>query len=401
MRADGPHAVRKTGHDVVFGVPRLIGNSAALQRLEEALRAAARCDAKVLITGESGAGKEVAARVIHAGSARASAPFLAINCAAVSESLLESELFGHVRGSFTGAVRDRAGLLESAHRGTLLMDEIGEMPLRMQGLLLRFLETGEIQRVGDDRPMLRRDVRVIAATNRDLADAVAAGTFRRDLYYRLNVLSIVVPPLRERREDVPALVRAFLQEACAAHRVPRAEIADEALERLAEYDWPGNVRELRNFVERLVVGRRGDTIGVDDLPAEITSVARVAPAPAPAAPRHAAAGEALLDRMVNGRQSFWTAVYDPFMAHDLTRNDVLHLLRHGLDRTRGNVPLLLQLFNLEPSDQDRFLAFLRKHHCLLPQQGRALKAGLAARPPVRARDLRGRQRSARKQTVVN
>jgi DNA-binding NtrC family response regulator len=396
----GPRAVRKTGY-VVFGPPRLIGSSTAVQRLDDALLAAARCDAKVLITGESGAGKEIAARLVHTRSARAAGPFLAFNCAAVAESLMESELFGHVRGSFTGAVRDRAGLLESAHRGTLLMDEIGEMPLRMQGLLLRFLETGEIQRVGDDRPTLRRDVRVIAATNRHLAEAVAAGTFRRDLYYRLNVLSIEVPALRERREDVPALVRAFLQDACAAHRVPHAEITSEALARLTEYDWPGNVRELKNFIERLVVSRRGETIGIDDLPAEITHPAMLSVAAAPALPTPAADGAALLDRMVNGRQSFWTAVYDPFMAHDLTRNDVLHLLRHALDRTRGNVSLLLQLFNLEPGDQDRFLAFLRKHHCLLPQQGRALKAGLAPRALAADRDPGRRQRSAAKRPVIN
>jgi transcriptional regulator with PAS, ATPase and Fis domain len=188
----------------------LIGRSAAIAALREEIRSAANTDAKVLITGESGTGKEVVAHLIHAASARRARPFVPINCAGIPESLLESELFGHERGSFTGAVRDKAGLFEIANHGTVLLDELGEMSLRMQGVLLRFLETGEVQRVGSDRVQARVDVRIIAATNRDLPDQIRNGNFRLDLYYRLNVIHLRTPALRERPEDVPALLDHFL-----------------------------------------------------------------------------------------------------------------------------------------------------------------------------------------------
>lgn len=192
--------------------PALVGTSSAVRALQDEIGYAARCDAKVLITGESGAGKEIVARQIHNCSNRRRSPLVTVNCAALTESLLETELFGHVRGSFTGAYRDRAGVLEQAHRGTVFMDEIGETTPRMQGLLLRFLETGEIQRVGSDEPIQTRvDVRVIAATNRVLLESVAAKTFREDLYYRLNVIHLQVPPLRERQEDIPLLLDHFAE----------------------------------------------------------------------------------------------------------------------------------------------------------------------------------------------
>ncbi|MBA2305219.1 MAG: sigma-54 factor interaction domain-containing protein, partial [Acidobacteria bacterium] len=181
-------------------VIKLIGTGPAMKAVSEEVDYASRCDAKVLITGESGVGKEIAARLIHAGSQRQRYPMVTVNCAALTESLLETELFGHVRGSFTGAFRDRTGVLEQAHRGTIFMDEVGETTPRMQGLLLRFLETGEIQRVGSERTEARVNVRVIAATNRNLVEAVAAKTFRDDLYYRLNVIQLHLPPLRERLE---------------------------------------------------------------------------------------------------------------------------------------------------------------------------------------------------------
>ena len=186
--------------------------------------------------------------------------FAPVNCAGLPETLLESELFGHVKGSFTGAYRDKPGKLESAHMGTVFLDEIGEMTLRMQGLLLRFLETGEIQRVGADGGARHVNVRVIGATHRNLREMIAQGTFREDLYYRLNVIQIVVPPLRERREDIPELVTHFLNQFVAANRSPITGVSPEAMKALVAYSWPGNVRELENLIERMVVAVQHDTI---------------------------------------------------------------------------------------------------------------------------------------------
>src|SRR6185503_15389787 len=217
-------------------------------------------EAKVLITGESGVGKEIAARLVHADGRRANRPFVTVNCAGVPETLLESELFGHTRGSFTGAWRDRDGLLEMAHGGTLFLDEVGEMSLRMQALLLRFLETGEIQRVGSDGRNAVVNIRLITATNRDLLEQIRAGQFREDLYYRLNVIHIAIAPLRERREDVPMLAEAFLARYAAVHQTAPPVLSPEALQCLVEHRWPGNVRELRNVIERLIVRVRGRAI---------------------------------------------------------------------------------------------------------------------------------------------
>ncbi len=190
----------------------LIGASVAMAELVQEIERIARSDAKVLVTGESGVGKELVATAIHRRSARAARQLVTVNCAGLPETLLESELFGHVKGPFTGAYRDKPGKLELADGGTIFLDEIGEMTLRMQGLLLRFLETGELQKVGSDRPTMRVNVRVIAATNRNLRDMIAQGTFREDLFYRLNVIHLTVPPLRERREDIPPLVEHFLEQ---------------------------------------------------------------------------------------------------------------------------------------------------------------------------------------------
>src|SRR5690242_11590438 len=194
---------------------QLIGQSAEIVSLQQEVERVARSDAKVLITGESGVGKEIVARAIHALSPRATVTFAPVNCAGLPETLLESELFGHVKGSFTGAYRDRPGKLELANQGTIFLDEIGEMTLRMQGLLLRFLETGELQKVGADQTGVRVNVRVIAATNRSLSDMIAQGQFREDLFYRLNVIHLVVPPLREHKEDIPLLVEHFLNRFAA------------------------------------------------------------------------------------------------------------------------------------------------------------------------------------------
>ncbi|MEO5739994.1 MAG: sigma-54 dependent transcriptional regulator, partial [Vicinamibacterales bacterium] len=231
----------------------LIGVSSATRRVLEDVHCAAGTDAKVLVTGESGVGKEVVAQLIHQRSHRASAKLVAINCAGVPDSLLASELFGHMRGSFTDAYRDKEGWLEQAHRGTIFMDEVGEMSAQMQAALLRFLENGEIQRVGSERRSAIVDVRIIAATNRRLIDRVAANEFREDLFYRLNVIHIEIPPLRERPDDVPPLIEHFLDIFTETYRIKRPKFSKDALEQLMAAPWPGNVRQLRNVLERLAV----------------------------------------------------------------------------------------------------------------------------------------------------
>ena len=348
----------------------LVGESAAIAAVKDEIHYAARCDAKVLITGESGAGKEIVAGLIHEGSKRRQRPLVTVNCAALTETLLETELFGHVRGSFTGAYRDHAGVFERAHGGTVFMDEIGETTPRMQGLLLRFLETGEIQRVGsDNRVQARVDVRVIAATNRVLVDSVAAKTFREDLYYRLNVISLQVPPLRDRREDVPPLLRHFCELFSRQYRVDCPELSAGAQALLMDYPWPGNVRELKNVVERLIVRSRGGVIHPEDLPAEITRPAGAASRPAPVAtPGQRSIPDALFESMVTNHESFWSVVYAPFMSRDLTRDHLREIVRKGLERTSGNYKLVGELFNMPAQDYKRFLAFLRKYHCHMPFQ---------------------------------
>ncbi|MEQ1887431.1 MAG: sigma 54-interacting transcriptional regulator, partial [Bryobacteraceae bacterium] len=242
------HRLARTAQPEPAEVP-LIGASELMHALNAQIDRAARSDAKVLITGETGAGKEVVARLIHCRSARRAKPILTLNCAGIPESLLESELFGHVRGSFTGAIRDKRGLFEAANGGTVFLDEIGEMSLRMQAVLLRFLQSGEIQRVGADRAQKITGIRLICATNRDLKQEVAAERFREDFYFRLNVVSIVVPPLRDRLSDVPLLIDFLLGELLPANRSP-ISLAPETIALLSRYSWPGNVRELRNVLER-------------------------------------------------------------------------------------------------------------------------------------------------------
>jgi DNA-binding NtrC family response regulator len=243
------------------------------------------------------------------------------------------------------------------------------MSLRMQALLLRFLETGEIQRVGSDRPLPPLDVRVITATHRRLIDRIADKTFREDLYYRLNVVHIEVPPLRERREDVFPLLAHFLQSFAEMHRMPAPELMPEALTRLTAYHWPGNVRELRNVSERLVLRARNGRVDVDTLPTEvIADTGRLREA---AAPRYVAPvpmHEVLFQRLVGEGASFWSEVYEPFMARDLTRQDLRELVRLGLEHTRGNYKLLVTSFNLPAEDYKRFLNFLRKYQCHVPFQ---------------------------------
>ena len=335
-----------------------------MRELEQEALLAARSDAKVLITGESGVGKELIAHLIHAQSALRAVPLVTINCAGIPETLLETELFGHTRGSFTDAYRDKPGRLKVADKGTIFMDEIGEMTGRMQSLLLRFLETGEIQPVGALAPLCRVDVRVICATNRNLEERVNESAFRADLYYRLNVIHLIVPPLRERLEDIQVLLHHFRDLYCARYRRPHLRFAPETLCRLEEYTWPGNVRELKNIVERLVVRSRNDVLKLSDLPGEVRYGAknRAAGEAPPALTR----ADELLDRMISSGESFWAAVYQPFIERDITREDIRLLVQRGLERTRGNYRVLVDLFNMSARDYRRFLNFLRKHNCHQP-----------------------------------
>jgi DNA-binding NtrC family response regulator len=255
----------------VAGVPGLIGRTAAMLEVYKQIARAADAAAPVLVVGESGTGKELVARAIHSHGRRTNRPFVPINCGAITETLLESELFGHTRGSFTGAVADAKGIFEQANGGTVLLDEIGETSPALQVKLLRVLEEGEVRPVGASRPV-KVDVRVVASTNVDLERGVAEQRFRQDLYYRLSVIVIHVPPLRERRADIPLLVQQFLANACG-RLGRRVDIAPPALEMLTRHAWLGNVRELENAVERLVLFSRDAVVDVADLPAVITAPA--------------------------------------------------------------------------------------------------------------------------------
>jgi DNA-binding NtrC family response regulator len=246
----------------------LVARSPGMRQVLELARRVAAVDATVLVMGESGVGKERVARLIHEASSRASGPFLAINCAALSETLLESELFGHARGAFTGAVQDRPGLFEAASGGTLFLDEVGELPLGMQAKLLRALQERQVRRVGENRSRPIR-VRVVAATNRELAREVEAGRFRKDLYYRLKVIELSVPPLRERREDILPLARTLLADSAARMGRPTPTLTPRAADQLLRYPWPGNVRELENALERAVALVRGRRVELEDLPEDV------------------------------------------------------------------------------------------------------------------------------------
>ncbi len=333
---------------------RLVGSSAKMARVLELARRAGQANAKVLITGESGVGKDLLAREIHDASPRRARPFIAVNCAGFPETLLESELFGHVRGSFTGAYRDRPGKLQAAHGGTLFLDEVGEMSLRMQALLLRFLENGEIQMVGDGQARTV-EVRIIAATNRNLAERVAAGEFRQDLLYRLRVIHIAVPPLRERPEDIPALVEHFLRR--AARPMTCAADVEQALRR---YKWPGNIRELQNVIEQAICLASGNTIMLHDLP-EMLRAADLGMVVS--RERRRQVSEDLFETLVQGHYSFWEHVHPLFLNRDLTRHDIRELVARGLSATKGNYRALLRLFGIDAKDYDRFHNFLKAHEC--------------------------------------
>ncbi|HXE61762.1 MAG TPA: sigma-54 dependent transcriptional regulator [Gemmatimonadaceae bacterium] len=302
----------------IRGGGAIVGRSSALLASVDLARKVARHPSTVLITGESGTGKELIARLIHDGSPRADESFVAVNCGAIPEALLESELFGHVRGSFTGATTDKPGLFEEADGGTLFLDEIGELPASLQVKLLRALQEGEVRRVGSNTSK-RVDVRVIAATNRDLASDVAAGRFRGDLYYRVNVVSIRLPPLRERREDVPDLALHFLRRHNARLGLDVGRISPDAMRILAAYSWPGNVRELENVIERALVMASGPTIEAAHL-VDLSAAAPVA--------------------HTNGVEDVDLSVKR--RTEQLERN----LIQRALEQTRGNRTRAAQLLDL-------------------------------------------------------
>jgi DNA-binding NtrC family response regulator len=346
-------------------LPLLVGTSPLIVDLRQEIERVAKSDAKVLITGESGTGKEVVARAVHFEGPRQHHDFVAVNCAGLPETLLESELFGHVKGSFTGAYRDKPGKLEMAHQGTVFLDEVGEMTLRMQGLLLRFLETGELQKVGAERTGSVVNVRVIAATNRNLRHLIDQGQFREDLFYRLNVIHLRIPPLRDRRADIPALVEHFFEKFSQKRGHTRlVSFAPDAMQVLMEYAWPGNVRELENAIERLLVTAPGDVVTARDLPLELQSQRNLSLRPKHE--RRRTVADDLYKRIVEQRESFWTTVYPLYMQREITRGNVRDLVRKGLEDARGNYKVVTRIFNIEPRDYKKFLNFLRKHECQLP-----------------------------------
>jgi transcriptional regulator with GAF, ATPase, and Fis domain len=281
---------------------------------------------------------------------------VALNCAGVSETLLETELFGHVKGSFTGAHRDKVGLFQLGHRGTVFLDEVGEMSLRMQAMLLRFLESGEVKPVGADVVSAKVDVRVVAATNRNLPDMVAKGQFREDLMYRIMVVHLEVPPLRNRREDIRALVAHLI-----AQTGIKVQISDDALSALERYSWPGNVRELHNVIEQLAWLQGPSVVGVEDLPPALTRSA--AGGVRATRERRKQIADFLYEGLVTGSYSFWEHVYPMFINRDITRADVMALVRQALSETSGNYRAVLRLLRMEPADYKRFLNFLSTHEC--------------------------------------
>ena len=322
------HEVARLSDELVAlrGADGVVGHSAALREVVAVARKVARHPSTVLVTGESGTGKELIARLVHSSSPRAAAAFVAVTCAAIPEALLESELFGHTRGAFTGAAQDRRGLFEEANGGTLFLDEIGELPLALLVKLLRVLQEGEIRRVGDNASRTI-DVRLVAATSRDLEAEVAAGRFRADLYYRVNVVRLQLPALRERRDDIAELARHFAQAHAARLAMPAPAITADAMRALLEYNWPGNVRELENVIERALVLTDDARI---DLPQLAPQVSRVTEA----------AGTA---RSPNGTHA-------P-TEHDLSvkrRTESLErrLIAQALERTAGNRTRAAQLLDL-------------------------------------------------------
>jgi transcriptional regulator with PAS, ATPase and Fis domain len=308
-----------------------------MQTLREKVKAAARVSGSVLVTGESGTGKELVARSIHEHSERRGGKFVAVDCGALPDDLIESELFGHRRGAFTTAVADKPGLFEEANGGTLFLDEIANTSRRFQAKLLRVLQDRQLRRLGD--VMMRKlDLRVIAATNCELMTMVRRGEFREDLYYRLNVFPIQVPPLRRRLEDVPLIAEYMLRG--------RKILRPDAMAKLMQYRFPGNIRELENIVEASVCMAAGDFIEPDDIVL-------------PHEPTHGWPAE----EVIIG--NFWDTIARPYSERMITKNQVENVIRQGLERTRGSYKKMLPLFRIPESDYKRFMDFLRRHNCNL------------------------------------
>lgn len=348
-------STRLTG-SAAIPAPEIVAGSRQMSDLLEVAQRTAESDAKVLITGESGVGKDVIARYIHTNSPRRGREYVAVNCAGVVESLLESELFGHVKGSFTGAYRDKIGKLQLANGGTLFLDEVGEMSLRMQALLLRFLENGELQAVGSETSRTTVNVRVIAATNRNLTDMVAAAQFREDLLYRLRVVHIHVPPLRERREEIRPLVAHFLSRSGR-----QLTLTAEAWQALEWYRWPGNVRELQNVVEQMAWLTKSDApAGLAQVPQVVRTAGQSI---RPSRERRRQVADELYTAIVKGGYSFWEHIHPLLLNRDITRHDMRELVRRGLSESRGSYRGLLHLFGMVPGDYKRFMNFLSTHDC--------------------------------------
>ena len=322
-RLRSENAYLRSQLDQRYRIEGLIGTSRVMRDLYHLLETVAATSSTVLIAGETGTGKELAARAIHHSSPRRANRFVAINCSAIPETLLEAELFGHVRGAFTGAVVTRQGRLEQAQKGTLFLDEVGTMSPALQAKLLRVLQEREFERVGDSHT-IKIDVRVVAATHSDLARMVADGSFRQDLFYRLNVIPVQLPPLRERRDDIPLLVQHFLQKLCVDIKRPTVTVSQDALRRLMAYSWPGNVRQLENIVERALTFSQGrPQIDVADLGPEIGDPAQSALAEGPWLPDEGLDFEAYIGGLE------------------------LALIRRSLERTRGNKRQAAKLLNLK------------------------------------------------------
>ena len=315
----------------------IVGASQAISDVMERIDRVAPTDARVLITGENGTGKELVARALHHASSRRDAPFVEVNCAAIPSELIESELFGHMRGSFTGAVADHAGKFEQAQNGTLFLDEIGDMSLDAQAKVLRALEEGVVTRVGGSKP-ITVDVRVFAATNKELSKEIAEGRFREDLFYRLNVVPIQVPPLRERREDVRPLIAYFVSQAVRSNHGPGKVIEDGAMARLEALDWPGNVRELRNTVERLLILSPGEAVRPEDVDVLVSGTASAD-----------ALGNALLN--VEVFSEFKERAEMAFIEHKLRVNDwnVSETARQ-IDMPRSNLYKKIEKYGLNRAD---------------------------------------------------
>jgi two-component system, NtrC family, response regulator AtoC len=345
-------------------LPLLIGHSPVFSRLREDVGRVATIDAPSLVMGESGSGRTLLSAAIHHASVRRGAPLEAVSCSEVPETLLETELFGCLKGSVVGASADRMGVLDRAHGGTVLLEDIDQMPLRVQDLLARFLESGEVKQVGTFGDHTVADVRVLATTTTSLRERVQQGLFLEELWSLIDANTLVVPPLRSRREDVPILADYFAGVHCADAGRPGVTFGPNARHRLMEFSWPGNVRQLRAVVDRLVRQARTSTIGGDELPVGIRP--RRTDAQGRGRERRREIGEELFVRLVAQGESFWSCVYPLFVEREITRSDLRDLIRRGLEVARGNSETLVRLFNMPASDHRRFVSFLRKYDCQLP-----------------------------------